>query len=290
MTGSRLLAWFSRRNFRPVPLVLVFGLFFLAPQAFFLRMAFYESGGLGTTVGSPGFETIGSVLGSDFYQHAIRETLRLSLYTTGLAITLALPLAYVMVRKPRLGGVLFTMTAATLFSSAIVHVLGWKVLLAGNGPINQLLVSIGLVSQPLAISNNFTAVVIGTVHAILPIAAISLMPVCQAVPQEHLSASRALGASELRTFVTVFLPQARGGILSVSFLIFAIVSGVFTTPVLLGGGRVSVLSILMFQDTTRLLNYSRAAALALILFVIVGTTVSIGLLLSRQSKHSSWAP
>src|SRR5665647_506616 len=105
-----------------------------------------------------------------------------------------------------------------------------------------------VVSEPLSISNNFTAVVIGTVHAILPIAVIGLMPVCQQVPESQILAARSLGASDFLIFARVYLPQTVNGCVAVGLLAFAITAGAFTTPVLLGGGKVGVLSILMYQD------------------------------------------
>ncbi|WP_324274908.1 ABC transporter permease [Blastococcus brunescens] len=126
-------------------------------------------------------------------------------------------------------------------------------------------------------SNNFTAVVIGTVHAVLPIAVIGLMPVMQRVPASHVMAARSLGASEWTTFFRIFLPQTVNGCVAVGMLAFATTAGAFTTPVLLGGGRVGVLSILMYSDATTALNYPRAAVLAVILFVIVLLTVAVSL-------------
>jgi ABC-type spermidine/putrescine transport system permease subunit I len=271
--------WWRRRigGAKALPLLVLYVVFFVVPQAYFLRMAFYRPGTYGDVTGPIGLGTFGDVLTSRFYLEAIWKTVELCGVCGILAVVLAYPVAYLIVRYERIGGALFILVAATMFSSAVARVLGWRVLLADGGPINEALLSIGVIGEPLSISNNFTAVVIGTVHAILPVAVIGLMPVCQAVPQDQVLAARSLGASELTTFVRVYFPQTFLGCVAIGLLSFATTAGAFTTPVLLGGGRVGVLSILMYSDATSALNYPRAAVLAVVMFVMVLVAVGISL-------------
>ncbi|TFV88950.1 ABC transporter permease [Blastococcus sp. CT_GayMR20] len=263
------------------PLLVLYVAFFVIPQIYFFRLAFYRPALFGEVTGPPGFGTFADVLGSEFYLSAIWQTIVLCSLVTIFVLPLAYPIAYLIVRFRRVGGFLFMATAATMFSSTVAMILGWRVLLARNGPINDVLIGSGLIDEPLDISNNFTAVVIGTVHAVLPIVIIGLMPVMQQVPPTQVMAARSLGASEWSIFSRIFLPQTITGCVAVGMLAFATTAGAFTTPVLLGGGRVGVLSILMYSDATTALNYPRAAVLAVILFVIVLLTVAISLGYSR---------
>ena len=260
-----------------LPLLVLYIIFFVIPQVYFVRLAFYKPGLYGDVSGPPGLDTFRNVLTSPFYLEAIWRTVQLCVWSSLVSVVLAYPVAYVIIRFRRLGGLVFILVAATMFSSAVARVLGWKVLLANNGPINSLLMDLHVVSEPLSISNNFTAVVIGTVHAILPIAVIGLMPVCQQVPESQILAARSLGASDFLIFARVYLPQTVNGCVAVGLLTFAITAGAFTTPVLLGGGKVGVLSILMYQDATSTLNYPRAAVLSVILFVMTLVTVAASL-------------
>ncbi len=263
------------------PLVLLYVAFFVIPQIYFFRLAFFRPALYGEVTGPVGLGTFADVLGSEFYLSAIWQTILLCSLVTIFVLPLAYPIAYLIVRFRRLGGFLFMATAATMFSSTVAMILGWRVLLARNGPINDVLIGSGLIDEPLGINNNFTAVVIGTVHAVLPIVIIGLMPVIQQVPPTHVMAARSLGASEWTIFSRIFLPQTINGCVAVGMLAFATTAGAFTTPVLLGGGRVGVLSILMYSDATTALNYPRAAVLAIILFLIVLLTVAISLSYSR---------
>jgi putative spermidine/putrescine transport system permease protein len=272
-----------------LPVFLLYVVFFVVPQAYFLRLGFYHTAPFGEVKRPLGFSTFQEVLSSPFYLKAIWRTVELCGLCGIFSVLLAYPVAYMIVRYRRWGGVLFVLVAASMFSSAVARVLGWKVLLANGGPINDSLRALGLIHGSLPISNNFTAVVIGTVHAILPVAIIGLMPVCQAVPQDQLLAARSLGASEFTTFRRVFLPQTVNGCVAIALLSFATTAGAFTTPVLLGGGRVGVLSILMYTDATRALNYPRAAVLALVMFVLVLVTVGLSLAYTKRNIRRTGA-
>ena len=282
---SRPPGWWRRRigGAKAIPLLILYVVFFVVPQVYFLRLAFYRPGVYGEVEGPIGVDTFVDVLTSRFYLEAIWKTIELCGLCGIFAVLLAYPVAYLIVRYQRLGGALFILVAATMFSSAVARVLGWRVLLANGGPINDLLLQLGVIGEPLSISNNVTAVVIGTVHAILPVAVIGLMPVCQAVPQDQVLAARSLGASEFTTFFRVYLPQTVLGCVAIGLLSFATTAGAFTTPVLLGGGRVGVLSILMYSDATSALNYPRAAVLAVIMFVMVLLAVGVALAYTRRS-------
>jgi ABC-type spermidine/putrescine transport system permease subunit I len=268
------------------PLLILYGFFFFFPQIYFLRLAFSQPADLGATLDGFTVKTVTDLFTTEFYRNAIIRTIQLCIISAVSAVVIAYPLAYVIVTRRRSGGLVFVVVVATMFSSAVAHVLGWKVLLSVNGPINDLVLGLGISSSPWQMSNNFTAVVIGTVHAVLPIAVIALMPVCEAVAKDQLQAATALGASDMRGFFQVFLPQTLPGVISVALLVFAVTASAFTTPVLLGGGKVAVLSILIYSDATTTLNYSRAAALSLVLLLITAGAVALALILARRSSRS----
>jgi ABC-type spermidine/putrescine transport system permease subunit I len=273
-----------------VPLGLFYLVFFLIPEIYFLRLAFYRSDDLGQLRGGITMGTVTGVLTSSYYLGAIWRTVELCLLTTAFTLLFAYPIAYVIVGSRRRGRVLFIFVVAAMYSNAVARVLGWKVLLAATGPVNRLLVDTGLADQPVQLTNNFVGVTIGTVHAMLPIAVIGLMPVCEMVPAAHLEASVGLGASRWRSFWSVFFPQTRTGVVSVGLLVFAVTAGTFTTPALLGGGRVGVLGVLIYTTARQTLDYATAAVLSLVLFVLVFVTVLLGLALNRRTRRHTARP
>jgi ABC-type spermidine/putrescine transport system permease subunit I len=281
VTAGRPTKW----AFGVLPLGVVFAVFFLVPQISFLRSALYKTDTFGQLSPHMTTETLtGSFNG--FYLGALWRTVELCLITSFLTLVLAYPMAYTIVRSRRWGGVVFVAVVAAMFSSAVARVLGWQVLLAVNGPVNDLLQALGR-DHPLQLSNNFTGVVIGSVHAVLPVAVLGLMPVCEMVRREQSEAATSLGASEWRSFSRVFLPQTWPGVVSVGLLLFAVTAGAFTTPAMLGGGRVAVLSVLIYTLASQSLDYSTAAVLALLLLVIVALAVVAGLAVGRRGPRTS---
>jgi ABC-type spermidine/putrescine transport system permease subunit I len=268
-----------------LPLGIFFAVFFLLPQVYFLRAAFYTTDTFGQISSEPTTETLARAF-DGFYLGALWQTVELCLLTSVLTMLLAYPMAYTIVRSRKWGGIVFVAVVAAMFSSAVARVLGWQVLLAVNGPINDLIQALGR-DEPLRLTNNLTGVVIGSVHAVLPVAVLGLMPVCEMVREEQSQAAMSLGASPWRSFSRVFLPQTRTGVISVGLLLFAVTAGAFTTPALLGGGRVAVLSVLIYTLASQSLDYSTAAVLSLLLLVVVGLAVLAGLAVGRRGPRTS---
>lgn len=283
-SGKR--SWWRKHisDIRVVPLLLMYLVFFLIPQLYFYRIGLYRSAPFGEITGPIGFETAKDVVTASFYIQATVRTIELSVLCAVISSIFAYPIAYIIIRLRRIGGLLFIITSATMFGSSVAMVLGWRVILANNGTINSFLMWLGVIENPIPMSNNFIAVVIGTAHAVLPIAIIGLMPVMQQVPTSQVLAARSLGASEGYIFRKVFFPQTFSGLVAVGMLTFATTAGAFTTPVLLGGGKVGVLSILMFSDATTALNFPRAAVLALGLFAIILAAVTGSLIFARRTR------
>lgn len=272
------------------PLLAVYLLIFIVPQLIFLKNAFYRSTGPATVGGSPTFDTLRETLSKPFTRRALATTLELSATTAVVAVVLGLALAYVAVHSARWGGFVFAVVATVMFTSAVARVLGWQVVLSDVGPINRSLINLGAIDNPIKISNNFFAVCVGSIHSALPVAVIGLMPACGSMSRDLLAAARGLGASTIRVFTSVFLPHCRQALISVGLLVFATTAGSFTTPALLGGGHVSVLSLLVYSDMQQSLDYAGAAATGVVLLIIVGIVVLAGLvgeqIWSRNTKRN----
>jgi ABC-type spermidine/putrescine transport system permease subunit I len=155
-----------------------------------------------------------------------------------------------------------------LFSNGVIRTLGWRILLSTAGPVNTALLDLGLISQPLWLLENYSGVIIGVMHALLPIYVVTLIPVCQSVNRNLLEASAGLGASRWQTFWSVIFPITRTGIFASMLLLFANSIGLFTTPAILGGGRVLLLPILIRERIMLALNWPIGATLAALLTVM----------------------
>jgi putative spermidine/putrescine transport system permease protein len=204
-----------------------------------------------------------------FYLLILFDTVWLGFVVVTFCFLLGYPVAYVLARtKSRFRGALIFLVIAPLLISTVVRNLGWFPILGGGGLVNWVLTSLGLISDPLKLANNFTGVVITLVHSLLPFMILTLMSVIQRIEVELEEAAINLGASPLETFFRIVLRLSRPGLLSGYLLVLTIAISAFTTPAMMGGGRVLVMSILIAQQVRGLLNYAFGATAAVILVVV----------------------
>ncbi len=212
-------------------------------------------------------------------------TLALSVVTGVVSLLLGYLLAFQVVRRNAVvGRIIFVAAIASLFTSTIARALGWRVLLGFEGPINDAMIAVGLISQPLQLINNFTAVAIGMIHIQVPVVMVGLIPVIEALPRDFERAAIGLGASRWKTFLTVHLPMTWINAVPVGLIAIMATAAYFTTPVLLGGGRVDVIAIQIQQASQVLFDFGYAAALSVMLVVMISAVAILILLLSHWRR------
>jgi putative spermidine/putrescine transport system permease protein len=252
-----------------LPLAGLLGLFFVAPLALLLSQSFHP-----LVIGQPvppewTLANYVRFLGDPFYLGTLHATLVLGGTVTGLAIVLGYPVAYGLARARHRGKtVLRLCVVAPLLVSVVIRTYGWIVLLAGNGVVNQALLALRLVDEPVKFLFTHTGVTIGLVHFALPVAILSLVGVIEAVDPALEEAARGLGAGPVQTFLRVTLPLTVPGIAAGSMLVFALTVAAFVTPALMGGPSLIVLSTLIYQQMTVTLEWGFGAAVATILLVV----------------------
>lgn len=205
------------------------------------------------------------------------KTLRLSVITVAFSLVLGYPVAYYLARKLDQGvafSLLFVFILPFIISS-IIRTFSWRFLLARAGPINQLLVGVGLVDRPLdwLLFSEF-AVVVGLVTATVPFVIFPVWLSLRNIDESLLEASADLGAPPLTTFRRVTFPLSLPGIFAASIFVFVTAFGSTAIPVLLGGGGFSTIGT-MLVSVLGVLNYPLAAAISSI--AIVTMLVLLGL-------------
>jgi putative spermidine/putrescine transport system permease protein len=267
-----------------VPLAAFYLVFFVAPQLFFMSVSFFSSTGPGqfdTTLTLRNF----SILRSDaFIYRAILNTLQLSVYTAFFSVIIGFSLAFAIAQNKKIGRYLFMLVIATMFSSAVALALGWQALLSSNGGVNGMLKAIGLLKSSLPLSSNFTSVLIGMVHGAIPVAVLGMLPSCEALSIAQIEAARGLGASNLRVFYRVVLPQTSRALLTIFLVVFAVTTSAFTTPALLSGGQVALLPLAIREQLLVVFDYPKAAALSVVLIAATLIVVlAVRMLASNRS-------
>jgi ABC-type spermidine/putrescine transport system permease subunit I len=141
------------------------------------------------------------------------------------------------------------------------------VLLGRNGVFNRMLMDWGITSDPIPMLHNFTGVLIGMVHVLLPYMVLPIYGAVRRLDPALVAAAEGLGASSWRIFWRIYIPLTLNGIFAGCVLVFVLSLGFFITPALLGGGRVIMIAVLIEQQVREALNWPFASALSAVLLV-----------------------
>ncbi|MFB6268520.1 MAG: ABC transporter permease [Halobacterium sp.] len=230
----------------------------------FLRVRNYR------VVFEPTVQNYVSLLTEGVFMTYFWNTLQIATVVTVVAILVGYPLAYVIAYKANNPGVWLLLVLGPFFTVYLIRAFSWMTVFGRSGAINIILMRLGVVDQPIGwLLYSETAVIIGLVHAFLPYFVLTLYATLQGLDRSELEAARDLGASPLRAFYDVTLPQSLPGVITGSLFVFIPSFGAYVTPLILGGGTTPMLAPLLDQFMSLTLNISRAAAGGMIMLAVV---------------------
>ncbi|PYM63709.1 MAG: ABC transporter permease [Candidatus Rokuibacteriota bacterium] len=203
-----------------------------------------------------------------FHYKALLTTLRIGVLVTATALVLGYPVAYLLSVSRHKHLILF-LIVLPLMMDVLVRAYGWIVLLSRSGLVNRVLVGTGLLARPMQFLGTETAVVLELLHEVLPFTILPIAGVLQRIDPALREAAVGLGAGSVTTFLRVTLPLSLPGLLAGTLLTFSLAMSAFVAPLVLGGGRVPMMSILIQQQMTLLLNWPAGAAQAIVLVALV---------------------
>lgn len=212
-----------------------------------------------------------------FYLKIFKNTVVLSLKTTLLTLILGYPAAYFIARtKSKIKGVLIVATIFPFLVSAVIRAYGWMVILGSSGLLNQFLLNIGLIEEPLEIMYTETSVMIGMAQLLLPYMILAITGVIQSIDQNVENAARSLGANPIQTFFKVTLPLSSPGVVSGCILVFTMGMTSYITPQLLGGAQYLTMTTLIYNQikTTYNLEFANAICYILVFAILIFQIVS----------------
>ena len=239
---------------------------------------------LSVTDPKPGLGNYAKIFESDTVANLIWRTVRLCLITTFAAVFLGYVVSYAMLHA--LSGVRRRMMSILLISfwiSVLVRSFAWLMLLGHNGLLNDMLLGLGVISEPLPLMRNEFGVLIGMTEYMLPYAILPLLANMQGIDPRIASASRSLGASSAQTFFHVFLPLTRPGIIAASLLVFISSLGFYVTPAILGGGKVQMIAEYI---SVQLLVTVRWGVAAMLATLMIASVLALMYVLNRFMKLS----
>lgn len=246
-----------------MPAVLLLALVFVAPLIWFFVKTL-------ASVGTPA-ELVShawTILTSKAVVTALVTTNWISLLVTLLVLVISYPLAYHLANSK---GLRFTLVLFCIvvpyFTSIIVRTYSWMVLLGRNGIINQGLMNLGVIDQPLALLYSKTGVLIGMVYVLLPYMVLTLFATMKAIDPSLMRAARGLGASGVYSFTKIYFPLSVHGVISGSLIVFILAIGFFITPALMGGPQDVMIAMLIERSVEIMFDWSGAAIMSLILLL-----------------------
>ena len=222
------------------------------------------------TISENGFADFVDFFTDPFYLDILWTTVRVSLISTVVSLVLGYPTAYFMARsKSRMKKVMIIIILFPFLVSAVVRSYGWMVLLGQKGIVNQFLLGIGLISEPLKMLNTEFAVIVGMIHLLIPYMVLALLGVLQSIDPNVEYAAYSLGANPLQTFAKVVFPLSTPGIISGCVLVFTMSMTSYVTPKLLGGSKFRMMATMVVQEINVSFDWGAAAAISYILLAVI---------------------
>ena len=200
------------------------------------------------------------------FRNVLGRTLWIAGVVTLACLALGYPVALFIVRQPPQRAALFLFLVLLPFwTSLLVRTVAWVVLLQREGILNNLLLSLGIVHEPLRMIFNRFAVYVAMVHVLLPFMVLPLYAVMKAISPSYERAAASLGATPFTAFRRVYVPQTLPGIAAGCLMVFIQALGYYITPALVGGADDQMISYFIAFYASRTVNWGMAAALSIML-------------------------
>jgi len=248
--------------FLVLPLLLVIVALYVYPIFKLLWVSFTDP--------TPGLQNYQRLFTSASIHRMLWTTLKICVITTALSLFFGYIVAYAMTHvseRHRLWMLIFVLVP--FWVSVLARAFSWLMLLHDGGLANTMLLSKGLIDEPVHLVRNQLGVVIGMVHFMIPYAVLPLFANMQGIEQRLVTAARSLGAGPFESFRYVFFPLSLPGIIGAGILVFILTLGFFVTPAILGGGKTVMIAEYVSVQILWAVRWGIAAMLAVVLLVTI---------------------
>ena len=216
------------------------------------------------------FENFVFLTDDDLYWKAYLSSLQIAFFSTIFTLLVGFPIAYGMANAPdEWRPALMMLVILPFWTSFLIRVYAWIGILSTEGFLNQFLIGIGLISEPLTILNTDVAVYIGIVYTYLPFMILPIYATLERMDVSLLEAAEDLGCSRRQAFWYVTAPLSRPGVIAGCFLVFIPALGEFVIPSLLGGSGTLMIGKVLWEEFFSNRDWPVASAVAIILLLIL---------------------
>jgi ABC-type spermidine/putrescine transport system permease subunit I len=261
-----------------LPAIAVVAVFFVLPVLLIVPESFHRDGKFSA-------DAYAAVLTDSYYAYVLWRSLWLSFVSTVVCVLLGYPIAYYATRLSgqKYKRYIYMIILAPLFTTAVVRVIAWTMILGNQGIINTVLSKLGLTDSPIRMLYTESAIMLGLVYTMVPFAVLTIASVLENLDGKLEEGARDLGATPLQAFLRVTLPLSVPGVSAGAILVFALCLSAYVTPALLGGGRIKVMASLVFEQFMRTANWPLGSAISCVLLIVTGFVIfAYGRVLERR--------
>ncbi len=252
-----------------ITLLLFIPLLFIVVYSFWLRTAV---GGVEVTFSTQNWQ---QALTDPFYRYILFATLRIAFVTTIFCAVLGYPAAYFIARARGNRTILLLLLMLPFWISYIIRTMSWINILGVSGALNTVMLSLGIVDEPVQMLYNEATVILGLVHFLLPFMVLNVYVSVEGIDRSLEDAACSLGATRFQAFREVTLPLSLPGLAAGGLLCFVLAAGTYITPLILGGPRDAMFANLVFEAIITQLNWPMGSALSLLLLLVLGAVVAV---------------
>ncbi len=258
-----------------VPVILYSLLLIALPIIYVLIISFYKNDSYGGMIRTFTLENYMSIFNSVYIGIFLKSFL-IAVITMFICMIISYPFALAVSHKnAKTQSIFMTLVMVPFLTNSLIRMYGWIVLLRKNGVINQVLLSLNIIKNPLNLMYNNLGIVIGMVYTLLPFMILPLYSSISTIDYRLLEASSDLGANKWKTFTKVILPITFPALFNGGLMVFTPALGFFFIVDLLGGGKIMILGNLIKNQFLTARNWPFGAAIAILLIIITYILIMI---------------
>ncbi|MCH1625781.1 spermidine/putrescine ABC transporter permease PotB [Fredinandcohnia quinoae] len=206
--------------------------------------------------------------------------------TTLICAIFGYPFAYLIARSsPKYRTLLLFLVIVPFWTNSLIRTYAWIILLRTEGVLNQLLMWLGIISEPLTLLYNNGAILVGLVYTLFPFMVLPLYASIEKLDKSYLEAASDLGAKAWQTFIKITLPLTMPGIVAGSLLVFIPTLGLFFIPDLMGGAKTMMIGNLIKNQFLTARDWPFGAAASIILVILTMVLIFVYLRIAKGDKE-----
>ena len=255
------------------PVILYTLLLIVLPLLYILTISFFKSDFYGGMIYDFTLENYKELFNL-VYLRIFINSIVIALVTTLICILISYPFVLAISHKSKKAQqIIMTLVMVPFLTNSLIRMYGWIVLLRKSGAINELLLNFNIIDNPLSLMYNNIGIIIGMVYTFIPFMILPLYNVVSNIDKYTLEAASDLGASKIKRFFNIILPQTLSGLFNGAIMVFTPALGCFFIIDILGGGKIMILGNLIKNQFLTARNWPFGAAISV--FLILLTTILI---------------